>query len=209
VAFGDLFAPPNNDTCRQNKGQRWTYQQTQSRLTSSSFPQLYEEPVLLGTNALYDETALRRLLWQRTMAGGAGSLLGVGDGLTYPQQQAPSATLQTQLKAFDTFWRERRRFRLGMQPIPPGSPGEPMALVARNETNTRITHGIWYAEQTRQITLDLRQLVGSTSFVIAIDTASKDVYKEYGFCQTFAPGIVTLQLGRVSDWAVAVGQFRD
>jgi hypothetical protein len=157
-------------------------------------PHLYEERHSYkrkGFNLDMDGT--RRLLWWETMAGGMGGFFGF-----YPDSPHPYPNPE-QLHTHYTFWHTNNRFRLDMQRANKLSDGGYVLSDASNE------NCVFYREDTQLIRTDLSGMPDARP-AIAVDT--KKEYKEIPI-DPAADKRVFWRAPYRSDWAIAVGDFRE
>jgi hypothetical protein len=154
-----------------------------------------------------NEVGCRRLIWWQTMAGGMGGFFGHFSerfnayGPFNPE--GPCGYYPRSLKrAFRThreFWRDGR-LKLSMAPDNRrvrGAGGH--CLVTADKA-----HFVFFVEDTNSVTLDLTGMPGEQSLVL-VDARAGYAELDRG---TLAAGVHKIALGRVSDWALAVGRFR-
>lgn len=104
-------------------------------------------------------------------------------------------------RAFRThrrFWRDGR-LRLDMSPDNSRAGGTKAYCLAASDKK----HFVFFGEDTDWITIDLNGMPG-TQPVISVD--AKTDYREIDMGKLSA-GIHTINLDRISDWALAVGEF--
>jgi len=153
-----------------------------------------------------NETGCRRLIWRETMAGGMGGFFGhFSDRFNkYGPFQAngPCGYHPDSLKrAFRThreFWKSGR-LKLSMSPdnsLISGATGYCLAAADKK-------HFVFFVEDADSVTVDLSGMPTSQP-VISVDTRMDYCEIDGG---ALTAGIHTIQLGRISDWALAVGKF--
>jgi hypothetical protein len=180
-------------------------------------PSIYEErhtynrwqcwPVKVAEPNRLNESGCRRLIWWETMAGGMGGFFGHFSERFNQfgpfHQEGPCGYHPDSLKrAFRThrdFWRNGR-LKLDM------SPDNSRVQVKEGYclVNINKTHFVFYFEDVESVTIDLSKMPGRQP-IIAVDT--KEEYKEIVKGKLRA-GIYTISLDRMSDWVIAIGEFR-
>lgn len=153
-------------------------------------PAFYEERhAYLREGFQLDMEGTRRLRWWQVMAGGVGGFFGFYAKSEYPYPNPE------QLRTWQSFWKDR--YMLGMHRA--GDPKEAAILISGDARTAVI-----YQEDTETIHADLAgfQVKGHA---VAVDTKREYAEVDLG---TLDPGHPTIQLPHVSDWAVAVGDFK-
>ena len=105
---------------------------------------------------------------------------------------------ELQLRTYHTFWREHKRFVLGMAPANSWSSGGAWIL-----EDTEDVRYVLYQEDTTTIEVDLPHLASPLP-AVAVNT--KMAYEEIPLGEV-QPGLQTLRFPVSSDWAVAIGVF--
>ncbi|MCP4645255.1 MAG: DUF5060 domain-containing protein [bacterium] len=179
-------------------------------------PSIYEErhtynrwqswPTSVPDPDRLDERGSRRLMWWETMAGGMGGFFGhfserfnqygpfLPDG---PCGYHPES-LKRMFRTHQEFW-DHGRLKLSMSPENhrvSGATGYCLASADRK-------HFVFYVEDADSLTIDLSGMPGVQP------VSSVDVNADYEEISKgdLAAGIHTVELGTVSDWALAVGVF--
>jgi hypothetical protein len=155
---------------------------------AGSRPVLFERRFYHGRDNVWTMEATRRAIWQFTLAGGVGSLWGVHHSLgrgPYPNPE--------QLSTHRQFW--QGRFLLDMVPANELTDGYAM---------TNDLCYVFYKEDATSILMKLSNMVGPQT-AVAIDT--KMAYTEIDL-GTLLPANQIWHAPYRSDWAIAVGSFR-
>ena len=152
-------------------------------------PSFYEERhSYLRDGFKLDMQGTRRLLWWQAMAGGLGGFYGF-----YAKSECPYPNPE-QLRTAQRFWNDR--FELGMERANDLSNG----YVLRSAGSKR---WVVYKENTDSIQVDLSEMPEEHP-AVAVDAAADYSEIDLG---AVAPGVHSIALPHVSDWAVAVGDF--
>jgi len=179
-------------------------------------PSLYEErhtynrwrcwPSHVPDPERLNETGSRRLIWWEAMAGGMGGFFGHFSErfnqygpfkLEGPCGYHPES-LKEAFRTYNKFWRNGR-LKLSMRPEESRLKGaRGYCLVTKDKR-----HFVFFVEDADSLTVDLRGMPCSAP-VTAVD--AKAPYREIPK-GNLGPGIHTIKLGKVSDWAIAVGRF--
>jgi hypothetical protein len=144
----------------------------------------------------YSPELTRRGLYHATLAGGVANIWGIHPDLSpggvYPNRE--------QIKTYAIFFHERGRFLADMVPANHLSlDQETRVLLSRSARSL-----VLYREGSDRMELDLRDLPGIRQ-AVAIDT--KNAYREIPL-DPLSPAMQTIALPSVSDWVVAVGDFK-
>ncbi len=162
-------------------------------------PHIYEERHTFNRTGHdnLDMDGIRRLLWWTAMAGGMGSFIGFypADSSAFGGHPYPA---EVQLRTYHTFWREHKRFVLGMALANSLSPGGAWILKDAEDISY-----VLYQEDTATIEVDLTHLASPLP-AVAVNT--KMAYEEIPLGEV-QPGLQTLRFPVSSDWAVAIGVF--
>ena len=146
-------------------------------------------------NHLWDMNTTRRALWQFAMAGGGTGAVWGYFPLTSPSHYSDTEyENKEQLCTYHNFWKDH--FLLEMEADNELSKG---AWVMRN----KLSHFIFYQEDTDVIHMDLSSLTGPVS-VHALDTKGPYILKELG---KFTPEEHLWQAPYVSDWVIVIGRY--
>lgn len=159
-------------------------------------PHFFGERFTYKRNGIFTMDLTRRLFWQYTMAGGMGSFWGFFNkeyGKADPLYPNPE-----QLRTHYSFWHIKKRFLLDMNRA--NHLSDAYVLASKNNKNL-----VAYKEDTDFIEIDLSNMP-TPSQVIAVNT--KNEYKEINL-GALAAKKHTIRFSVMSDWALAVGSFRD
>jgi hypothetical protein len=150
-------------------------------------PVLFERRFVYRRDGVWDADTTRRAMWQFAMAGGAGSIWGIGfnDPTPYPRP--------AQLRTHREFWQDR--FLPELERAGQAEGGYALATPDG-------THWVFYQEETNRVRLDLGAAAGSRH-AVAVDAKGRG-YREIDLGE-LAPGEHSWEALYRSDWAVAVG----
>ena len=152
------------------------------------------------------ETGCRRLIWWEAMAGGMGGFFGHFSERfndygpfepTGPCGYHPDS-LKRSFRTCREFWKHGR-LKLSMSPDNgrvSGATG--YCLVAADRK-----HFVFFVEEADSVTINLNGMPGSQP-AVAVDAKARYEEIDKGL---LTPGPHTIDLGRTSDWALAVGPF--
>lgn len=144
----------------------------------------------------YTEERVRRGLYHSTMAGGAANIWGIDPALS-PGGLFPN---REQIRTYARFFHQHGRFLSDMDPVTGLSTDADTRVLLSRATLSIVA----YRESADSITLDLSGLDGSQA-VIAVDTRKPYTEIDLG---RLHPQPQTVSLPMLSDWALAVGDFR-
>jgi hypothetical protein len=137
----------------------------------------------------YDEERTRRGLWHSAMAGGVANIWGnLADGpgsAPYPHPEW--------FRCYATFL--DGRFAADLMRAPEAVDG---GVALRSADGARY---LFYAENVDTLTIDLSAM-RAPARAVAVDAVATYAERDLG---VLSPGLHTLDIGRVSDWAIAVG----
>jgi hypothetical protein len=144
----------------------------------------------------YDRERTRRGLYHSTMAGGVANIWGIhpdiSPGGVYPNE--------TRIKTYSIFFGDKGRFVADMTVA--------NRLSSDSDTHVLFSPGaqslVLYRENTDTINVDLTGMSESLS-AVGVDT--KNAYSEVRLGE-LQPTVLAILLPTVSDWVVAVGNFR-
>lgn len=164
------------------------------------WPHAVSDPDRLG------ETGCRRLIWAETMAGGMGGFFGHfserfnqygpfdADGPCGYHPDSLKRAFRTHLR----FWKNGR-LKLTMSP----DNSRVAAATGYCLISADKKHIVFFVEDADSVTIDLTGMPGAQP-VVSVD--AKEDYREIDG-GTLAAGVHTIELGRTSDWAIAVGHI--
>lgn len=153
-------------------------------------PSFYEERhSYLRSGFRLDMKGTRRLRWWQAMAGGLGGFYGFYAKSEHPYPNPAS------LRTAHNFW--KNRFRLDM--IRANHLSDALVLLSKESRSC-----VLYKEKTESIRVDLSGMTEARR-AVAVDTTRDYVEIDLGM---LSPGERTLRLPHLSDWAVAIGDFR-
>ncbi len=153
-----------------------------------------------------NETGCRRLIWWETMAGGMGGFFGhfsdrfndYGPFSTNGPCGFHPDSLRRAFRTHQEFWKNGR-LKLSMSPDNDRvRAATGYCLVAADRK-----HFVFFIEDADSVTVDLSDMPDNQP-IIVVDTKANYCEIDRG---ARTAGIHTIHLGRISDWAVAVGEF--
>jgi len=176
----------------------------------------------------YTPDLTRRGLWHAMMAGGVGNIWGnllpdsdhrgsrpYDNGARGSIQDVEGFTVDVKdaIAAWRAFWFEEGRFRSDYRPANDLTDDEPGPTVWDTSPtgghvgvalrDARNRHYVFYREEAAAVRMDLREMVG-TRPAVAVDTRTGE-REDLGRLEPRLHD--PCELGSVSDWAVAVGEF--
>jgi len=158
-------------------------------------PHFYEERHSYKRDGFdLDMEGTRRLLWAETMAGGMGGFFGF-----YPNSPHPYPKPE-QLRTHYHFWHTNSRFKLDMQ--------RANHLIDNGHClySPSTDSAVYYVEDTSKVRLQPFKRNAQLP-AVAVDT-KKPVYDETALATLTAKNY-ELTLPYASDWAIAVGRFKE
>jgi len=157
-------------------------------------PHFYEERhSYLREGFKLDMDGTRRLLWWQAMVGGMGGFFGFYPNTPYPYPNPE------QLRCHYTFWHTNKRFLL--ESCPDNDSCSSGAYVLKNKNNTSY---VVYQQDCSSIEINLSEMKGSCK-AVAVDTKKQYQQQDLGKLKAQKQ---TIQLPNVSDWAIAIGDFK-
>jgi hypothetical protein len=144
----------------------------------------------------YSEALTRRGLYASSMAGGVANIWGISPDIS-PNGVYPN---KDQIKTYSLFFHDKGRYLADMKPATQLSSDADTRVLLSQSTKSLVL----YRESTAEIRVNLTRLAGPRP-AVAIDT--KKAYAEINL-GALQPEVQTIKMPAVSDWIVAVGEFR-